>query len=54
MSFKAAFRKKLNLLNVGTESWQKYINAQAPQGTHYQFNGKSYYFLTSNETLHLN
>ena len=54
MGFNAAFRKKnSNLLNVGSESWQKYINSQAPQGTHYQFDGKSDYFLTPNDDTSL-
>lgn len=54
MGFKVAFRKKnSNLLNVGSESWQKYINSQAPQGTHYKFDGKSDYFLTPNDDTSL-
>ncbi|EOS8004048.1 hypothetical protein DUY32_RS14000, partial [Enterococcus hirae] len=54
MGFKAAFRKKnSNLLNVGSEPWQKYINSQAPQGTHYKFDGKSDYFLTPNDDTSL-
>lgn len=54
MGFKAAFRKKnSNLINVGSEAWQKYINSQAPQGMHYQFDGKSDYFLTPNNDTSL-
>lgn len=48
MSFKAAFKKKENLLNVGSEAWQKYINSQAPEGMHYEFDGESYYLLKLN------
>lgn len=54
MGFKDAFRKKNpKLLNVGSEAWQNYINSQAPQGTHYQFDGKSDYFLTPNDDTSL-
>ncbi|MCI1171889.1 abortive infection system toxin AbiGii family protein [Enterococcus faecalis] len=49
MSFKAAFKEKENLLNVGSEAWKRYINFEAPEGMHYEFDGGSDYLLKSND-----
>lgn len=50
MSFKSAFTKKQpNLLQIGSEAWQKYIDAQAPRGTHYHYDGESSYYLMPNK-----
>lgn len=55
MGFREAFAEENEKeLNLGPESWQKYINENAPEGTHYEYNGNTYQLVPDDNELGIN
>ncbi|EGO7854725.1 hypothetical protein KUB91_001329 [Enterococcus faecalis] len=55
MGFREAFAEENEKeLNLGPESWQKYINENAPEGTHYKYNGNTYQLVPDDNELGIN